>query len=204
MKGTSVIYIDPFGGEHDAIVTAENGLHPGFLSLVYVDVKAPEADNVRKLFDIPHMDARVNTETNPDLPDYHVNVWKDYDEDHDAPPSDQAQHEHPFKFQADKLREHQEEPRPTDGEDEMKARAAASAAAAGNDSSPASEAPALPSAADLDTVADEQKAAEATAKPSALDKLKALAANYHGKEPDVTAQLEADAKASDSDATGTK
>jgi hypothetical protein len=254
MKGTSIIFVDPFGKEHDAIVTAENGLHPGFVSLVYVDVAAPEAENVRKVFDIPHV-SQVAAETNPDLSTYHVNCWKYFGDSHNAPPDDHAQHDHPFKYMADQLKAHQDAPQPTDGEDEMLARRAASAAAAGQTLQaflreglsgpvPTQEAPSAADLADfLQNNPDAQKAmaAEETgslepgvgtwpvpisggpgeavplalegvvhqlntdnpANMGALDKLKAAITSFPHKEPDVTAQLEADAKAADADATGT-
>jgi len=115
-KSDPVFYIDPFGRDHVALVFALNGLNPGYLSVVYIDQAAPENDNLKRVFDIPHMtdDSRQETRTvpvsdpqaraagevvvdgNPDLPTYHVNCWKEIDEDHRRLPQDHPAFDHPF------------------------------------------------------------------------------------------------------------
>jgi hypothetical protein len=115
-KARTVLYIDAKGFEHEALVTALNGLHEGYLSLVYIDDKAEEADNVKKVFDIPHLsdDSRQETrevamsdqaqnrgltvlEGNLHLPTYHVNCWKEVGEAHKPFPADHPQFDHPFE-----------------------------------------------------------------------------------------------------------
>lgn len=55
MKKTEyVLYTDPSGKEHDALVTGLNGLHEGYATVVYVDEDAPESDNIKKVFDVAH------------------------------------------------------------------------------------------------------------------------------------------------------
>jgi hypothetical protein len=95
MKGTSVLYIDPSGKEHTFLVTALNGLNEGFISGVYVDMTAPEPDNLKSVYDIPHMSHESRQETNPDLPRYVVHCWKEKGESHLALPADHPQFDHP-------------------------------------------------------------------------------------------------------------
>lgn len=96
-KSKIVIYVDAFGKEHDALVTALNGLNAGYVSLVYVDMAAPEADNVKKLFDVAHMSDASKAETNANLPAYQLNCWKEVGEAHSAPPADHPMFDHQFK-----------------------------------------------------------------------------------------------------------
>jgi hypothetical protein len=90
-----VVYVDGLGREHEALVTAVNGLHPGLVTLVFVDVNAPEPENVKKIFDVAHM-SQI-TEPNPDLPNYQVNCWKEFYENHRALPADHPAFDHPAK-----------------------------------------------------------------------------------------------------------
>jgi hypothetical protein len=94
-KSHSVVYVDGLGREHEALVTAVNGLHPGLVTLVFVDVNAPEPENVKKIFDVAHM-SQI-TEPNPDLPNYQVNCWKEFYENHRALPADHPAFDHPAK-----------------------------------------------------------------------------------------------------------
>jgi hypothetical protein len=95
-KQDAVIYIDGYGREHDALVTAVNEREQGFVTLVYVDVNAPEPENVKKLFDIAHVSHASKQEPNPDLPSYDVNAWKQRGELHRALPADHPAFDHPF------------------------------------------------------------------------------------------------------------
>lgn len=115
-KSKAVAYIDPSGKEHVLLVTAINGLNEGFISGVYVDASAPENDNVRKVFDVPHMShpsrqevrttpvsdparaavGEVEVEGNIDLPSYPLNCWKELGEQHLALPPDHPHFDHPF------------------------------------------------------------------------------------------------------------
>src|SRR4029077_20927885 len=72
----------------------DNPLNEGFLSLIYIDPHAPEGDNVKKLFDVRHI-SKVQ-ETNPALPTYHLNAWKEVDESHTALPSDHPALDNPL------------------------------------------------------------------------------------------------------------
>lgn len=94
-KTQAVTYVDGHGKEHDALVSAVNVRNPGYLSLVYIDPNADEADNVRKLWDIPHR-TMATAETNPNLPQYDVNCWKDAAEPHAKLPEDHPTFDHPF------------------------------------------------------------------------------------------------------------
>ena len=85
-KGQDVIYLDEIGKEHAGLVTALNPLNEGYLTLIYIDPHAPESGNVKKLFDVRHI-SKV-AETNPALPTYHINAWKEVGELHTALPSD--------------------------------------------------------------------------------------------------------------------
>jgi hypothetical protein len=53
-KAHQVIHIDQVGTEHEALVTALNGMHDGFVSLIFIDPQAPEAENVKKVYDVAH------------------------------------------------------------------------------------------------------------------------------------------------------
>lgn len=94
-KGRTVIYIDAGGVTHEALVIAANALNPGLLSIVYVDVMAPDGDNLKKVFDIAHADTKK--ENNPNLPSYALNAWKEYYEEHAVIPPDHPNFDHPFK-----------------------------------------------------------------------------------------------------------
>jgi hypothetical protein len=96
-KAGKVIYIDQAGREHEALVTAMNGMHDGFVSLIYIDPRAPEAENVRKVFDVAHVSHPSKDESNPNLPRYVINAWKEPWESHLALPSDHVAFDHPFR-----------------------------------------------------------------------------------------------------------
>jgi hypothetical protein len=96
-KGHEVIYVDQVGAEHAALVTAMNGMHEGFVSLIYIDPQAPESENVKKLFDVAHASHPSKDESNPDLPRYVVNAWKEPGESHLVLPSDHPAMDHPFR-----------------------------------------------------------------------------------------------------------
>lgn len=51
-KSKFILYVDPQGKEHHALVTAINGLHPNYASLIYIDSKAPENANLKQVFDV--------------------------------------------------------------------------------------------------------------------------------------------------------
>lgn len=95
-KQDAVVYIDGYGREHDALVTAVNEREQGYVTLVYVDVNAPEPENVKKLFDIAHVLHASKQEPNPELPSYDVNAWKQRGELHRALPEDHPAFDHPF------------------------------------------------------------------------------------------------------------
>lgn len=140
-KSKHVMFVDGLGKEHSALVTAINGLHPGYVTLVYVDESAPDADNLKKVYDIPHMELKP-AESNSSLPSYDFNCWKEVDEEHKALPSDHPAFDHPFAGPA-KDEEGIPLPRP-----EYEAELAAHQA--------------KPSADDLDAIAAEDEAKKAT------------------------------------------
>lgn len=92
--GETVIYIDATGKTHEALVFGQNVLHPNLLDLVYVDENAPANDNIKKVFAIDHHEAKK--ETNPDLPAYPLNAWKEYYENHQVIPPDHPNFDHKF------------------------------------------------------------------------------------------------------------
>jgi hypothetical protein len=96
MKATTVIYVDARGLEHDALVRAVNGLNPGYIDLAYVDADAPEGENLKTVFAVPHMDDDSQKETNPALPTIHLHVWKEHYRIHTEPASDHPMFDHPF------------------------------------------------------------------------------------------------------------
>lgn len=179
----AVIYLDTKGKEHEALVFAVNPLNEGYVSLVYVDESRPDADNVVKLFDVRHM-ATIE-ETNPALPTYHLNCWKDPYEDHLALPADHPAFDHPhlpttdadgkvipvdrpeYDAQVASYQAYQAQSQADGHVEEPEVQESAGGAgvvspALGAGSGPVLVPPALPTAADLDAVAAEQKAAEAT------------------------------------------
>ena len=109
MKAETVIYVDAKGAEHEALVRALNGLNPGYITVSYVDVDAPEGDNLKTVYDIPHVTARTEMTTvkaadgsdflqgNAGLPSIQLNCWKEYHESHTAPAADHPMFDHPFK-----------------------------------------------------------------------------------------------------------
>ena len=143
MKRDTVIYCDAKGKEHDALVFAVNPMNPTYQSLVYVDEAKPESDNVVKVFDVRHMD--TISEPNPALPTYHLNCWKEKWTSSNALPADHPAYDHPHLPTSDQDGKAIPHDRP-----EYDAHIAAHVAAR------------QPSAADLDVVAAEQKAAEDT------------------------------------------
>lgn len=80
-KGTTVIYVDPAGKEHEALVKALNGLNEGFITVTYIDVDAPEAENLKTVFDIAHMSHSSKDESNPGLPRTVLNAWREKESD---------------------------------------------------------------------------------------------------------------------------
>lgn len=184
MKGTTVVYIDPAGAEHDALVTAINPLHENVIDIAYVDMGAVEAENLKKVFAVVHASdpskdevrehpvsdaalasvGQVEIDGNPELPRYVINAWKYKVEEHKALPVDHPQFDHPFK-QPDLAQNGEVIPVERPGFDADKAGHLAQMGS--------------PSAEDLDAVASEQKVAAQT-------------------EPDVATQLD-QAKQADSD-----
>src|SRR5258708_2303683 len=96
-KSKHAMYGDGLGKEHYALVTAINQLHPGYVTLVYVDEDAPEPNNLKTVYDVAHLSAKGG-EPNPGLPSYDVHGWKEVDEEHKAPPSDHPAFDHPHKL----------------------------------------------------------------------------------------------------------
>jgi hypothetical protein len=117
----SIVYIDAFGNQHDALVIAINQMHEGVISVAYVgDGGRFGAEPLKFAFDIQHMSARSEMTTvqvsdkenpahlaafpdgvkqgNPKLPTYHLNCWKEPDEEHKALPSDHPAFDHPYDF----------------------------------------------------------------------------------------------------------
>lgn len=94
-KAKLVIYIDPNGVEHEALVRAVNPLNEGFATLVYVDDKAPESDNLKTVFDVAHHHDESKDENHPDLPRFVLNCWKDVAEAHEAIPPEHPHFDHP-------------------------------------------------------------------------------------------------------------
>lgn len=90
--GKYVVYVDAAGVEHDALVSGVNGLHEGVLDLVFVS-----AGEVETRYGVVHISDESKQENNPELPAYHLNVWKGRYEDHLAPPADHANFDHPFR-----------------------------------------------------------------------------------------------------------
>ena len=94
-KTDVVIYVDHTGAEHKALVTAINGLNPRHLSLVYIDPKADERENVKQVYDVQYLHDQFE-ENNPDLPKIHLNCWKFDGEEHTVAASDHPMFDHPF------------------------------------------------------------------------------------------------------------
>jgi hypothetical protein len=105
-KNKAIIYIDPSGKEHDALVVGVNQMHEGVISVAFAD-DAPgrEYSTVEFVYDIPHMSAQSEVHTvpasgelgmrgvvveqgNSDLPTYHIHCWKEAGEEHKALPED--------------------------------------------------------------------------------------------------------------------
>jgi hypothetical protein len=97
MKAAAVIYVDVRGAEHDALVRAVNNFHEGYVDLVYVDADAPEGDNVKTVFSVPHMDDESKKEPNPTLPQIHLNVWKEHYRVHGEPAPDHPIFDSPYE-----------------------------------------------------------------------------------------------------------
>lgn len=116
-KTEPVIYIDPFGKEHVALVFAakrkstyrdrngvehtlftpvDQGTDDCLVSGIYIDATAPESDNLKRFYDVVHFTDPSKEETNPALPTYEVNAWKELGEEHSALPSDHPAFDHPF------------------------------------------------------------------------------------------------------------
>lgn len=76
--GQVMIYLDEQGQECGATVISVSPLHPEFPTLGYFD----RSGHPHKAFDVPHMSHQSRQETNPDLPTYHINCWKNFGETH--------------------------------------------------------------------------------------------------------------------------
>lgn len=177
-KSKHAMYVDGLGKEHYALVTAINQLHPGYVTLVYVDEDASERENLKTVYDVPHLSEK-NAEPNPALPSYDVHGWKEVDEEHKALPSDHPAFDHPHKlpeFDQDGTRipiirpEYEAEiaaHKSTAAELVFETKtytdgSSATGVAPLPDQSPEQQAAGTPSATDLDTVAAEEAAKEAT------------------------------------------
>jgi hypothetical protein len=99
MNGRIVAFIDVAGVSHLALVAAVNGLHPDRLTLVYIDPKGPDTDNIKKMFDVVHASDSSKDENNPAKPRYVFNAWRELDESHLSLPRDHPNFDHPFKRQ---------------------------------------------------------------------------------------------------------
>jgi hypothetical protein len=171
-KAQSVIYCDAKGLEHEALVIATNPFHPHHLSLVYVDEAAPEDNNVVKKFDVTHV-SKIK-EANPDLPTYHGNCWKEYFENSKPLPPDHPAYDHPHQKTHDEQGQRIPVARPAyDADIEAHQGSQQYAVPMGEVTFDAKEGIVssgpiyplqvkAPSAADLDAVAADQAAAEAT------------------------------------------
>jgi hypothetical protein len=113
------------------------------VSLVYIDESKPDANNRVEKFDVQHMDEIK--EANPDLPTYHLNCWKETWQYSKELPPDHPAYDHPHQKTHDEQGQRIPVARPAYDAD-IEAHQVSS----------------LPSAADLDTVAADQAAAEAT------------------------------------------
>jgi len=198
-KTESVTYCDAKGQEHEALVFAVNPLNDGYISLVYVDESRPEHDNLVKVHDVRHMDEIK--EPNPELPTYHLNCWKKFFEDSRPLPADHPAYDHPHLPTSDADKKPIPRSRPEYEADlaahQVKMQRASSQADGYEPSSEGEPEPpdtgaGLPSAADLDAVAAEQQAAEATGgSPSDAPPAESGPSTPPTPEPDVTTQLDA-------------
>lgn len=87
-----VIYIDPNGEEHNALVTDVNQLHPDFVSISYMD-----ASGRHEVYDIPHMSHPSKQEPNPNLPTFHLHCYREVSEKQTPIPADHPIFDHPFE-----------------------------------------------------------------------------------------------------------
>jgi hypothetical protein len=115
-KAKTILYIDAFGREHEALVVDakrrssyrdRNGIeHTLFtpvadgsddciVSGLYIN-PALEPDSIVRFYDVPHFTDESKQESNPALPSYHVNCWKEFSEQHSALPADHPAFDHPF------------------------------------------------------------------------------------------------------------
>ena len=158
---------------------AVNPFHSGYISLVYVDESKPEPDNIVRLFDVRNI-KDVN-EPNPDLPTYHVNCWKEFFADSKPLPPDHPAYDHPHQKTHDEQGQRIPVARPAyDADIEAHQGSQQYAVPMGELTFNAKEGivssgPIIPlqvkspSAADLDAVAADQAAAEATSGAPAPD-----------------------------------
>jgi hypothetical protein len=178
-KAQSVIYCDTKGLEHEALVFATNPFNPSYVSLVYIDESKPDANNRVEKFDVQHMDEIK--EANPDLPTYHLNCWKEtYAWSKELPP-DHPAYDHPHQKTHDEQGQRIPVARPAyDADIEAHQGSQQYAVPMGEVTFNAKESivssgPIIPlqvkspSAADLDAVAADQAAAEATSGAPAPD-----------------------------------
>jgi hypothetical protein len=94
-KASVVIYIDRASVKHKALVVGVNNLNPDVLDVAYFDLKS---DALKTEFGVPHMSDESKKETNPELPQYSLNCWKKYGEEHLAIPVDHPANDHPFEL----------------------------------------------------------------------------------------------------------
>ena len=133
-KGQTVIYIDGLGKQHEALVTAINPMHEGVISMIYVDEKAAERENVKQVFDVVHVShpsrqevrevpfsdqanwrGKTVLEGNLALPTFHVNCWMKVGDSVDVTPIPADHPQFDTKYSAPKPDEHGrfiEKPRP--------------------------------------------------------------------------------------------
>lgn len=94
-KGSVVLYIDRASIVFAALVVGVNNLNPDVLDVTYFD---PKTDALKTEFGVAHMSADSKKETNPKLPQYSLNCWKESGEEHKALPSDHPANDHPFEL----------------------------------------------------------------------------------------------------------
>jgi hypothetical protein len=92
LKKSVKVYINPQSVEFLALVQRDDPMHSGFMDLVFLNEGA-----INTVFSIPHQTSGARDESNPELPRYPINCWKDVDEDHKALPADHAAFDHPFE-----------------------------------------------------------------------------------------------------------
>src|SRR5271167_2064961 len=90
--GHFITYVAADGKQYNALVLKVDQLHPGYVSLVAI-----EGEGNPVVHDsVPHMSDPSKDENNPTLPRYALNCWKEYGEEHEAPPADHPMFAHKF------------------------------------------------------------------------------------------------------------